>query len=121
AGGMSVSGDDMGRFMLAHLGNGGIGDARILRAESAKAMQQRLVSFSPKIDGMLHGFIERSVNGETSFGHGGATLWLHSAAVVSTARNLGVFVAFNTDTGQRAAAQFVDAFADHVFPVALAK
>lgn len=121
AGGMSVSGDDMGRFMLTHLGNGAIGDARILRAESAKAMQQRLVSFSPKIDGMLHGFIERNVNGETSFGHGGATIWFHSATVMVPARNLGVFVAFNTDTGQRAAAQFVEAFADHVFPVALAK
>jgi len=121
AGAMSVSGHDMGRFMLAHLGNGAIGDARILRAESAKAMQQRLVSFSPKIDGMLHGFIERSVNGETSFGHTGATIWFHSATLMVPARSLGVFVAFNTDTGQRAAAQFVEAFADHVLPVALAK
>ena len=121
AGGMSVSGDDMGRFMLAHLGHGAIGDARILRAESAKAMQQRLVSFSPKIAGMLHGFIERNANGEASFGHTGATIWFHSATVMVPARNLGVFVAFNTDTGQRAAAQFVEAFADHVFPVVSAK
>jgi CubicO group peptidase (beta-lactamase class C family) len=121
AAGMSVSGHDMGRFMLAHLGNGAIGDARILRAESAKAMQQRLVSFSPKIDGMLHGFIERNVNGETAFGHTGATIWFHSATLMVPARNLGVFVAYNTDTGQRAAAQFVEAFADHLVPVALAK
>jgi CubicO group peptidase (beta-lactamase class C family) len=86
AGGMSVSGHDMGRFMLAHLGHGAIDDARILRAESAKAMQQRPVSFSPKIDGMLHGIIERNVNGETSVS--GATIWFHKRNRHGACRNL---------------------------------
>jgi CubicO group peptidase (beta-lactamase class C family) len=121
AGAMSVSGEDMGRFMLANLGDGAFGDSRVLRAESAVAMRQPLVSFSPKVNGMLHGFVEVSQNGETAFGHTGATIWFHSATLMLPARKVGVFVAFNTDTGQQAVGQFAEAFFDHYFPVPLAK
>ena len=69
AGGMSVSGEDIGRFMLAHLNDGALGDGRILRAETARTMRGKLTSFSPKINGMLHGFMESNWNGVTVYGH----------------------------------------------------
>ncbi|HEY6360400.1 MAG TPA: serine hydrolase domain-containing protein [Vicinamibacterales bacterium] len=121
AGAMSVSGDDMGRFMLAHLHDGALGDARILRAETARTMRQRLGSSSPAINGMLHGFIESGRNGEAAYGHGGATIWFHSLTTMLPARRLGVFVAYNTDSAQAAVPQFAEAFFDHYFPAPIAK
>ena len=119
AGAMSVSGEDMGRFMMAHLNAGEIEGARILQTATAVAMRNRLTSFSPAINGMLHGFMELNMNGETIYGHGGDTLWFHSLTAMFPARNLGVFVAFNTSTGGRAVQEFFQTFADHYFPLPL--
>jgi CubicO group peptidase (beta-lactamase class C family) len=120
-GAMSVSGEDMGRFMMAHLNDGALGDARILRPETARAMRERLISFSPRINGMLHGFMEMNWNGETIVGHEGDTLWFHSLTAMVPARHLGVFVAYNTDSGQQARDEFSAAFFDNYFPRPLAK
>jgi CubicO group peptidase (beta-lactamase class C family) len=121
AGAMSVSGEDMGRFMLAHLNDGALGDGRILRAETARAMRGKLTSFSPKINGMLHGFMESNWNGVTAYGHGGDTIWFHSQTTMVPARNFGVFVAFNTDSGASARDEFMQAFFDRHFPTPLPK
>ena len=121
AGAMSVSGSDMGRFMMAHLNDGALGSARILQADTAHAMRERLPSFSPKLSGMFHGFMEGNVNGETLFGHGGDTIWFHSLTAMFLTRRLGVFVAYNTDSGQRAVQEFLASFVEHSFPSPLAK
>jgi CubicO group peptidase (beta-lactamase class C family) len=120
AGAMSVSGEDMGRFMMAHLNGGVLDGARILQTGTAVAMRGKLTSFSPAINGMLHGFMEMNWNGETIYGHGGDTLWFHSLTAMFPARNLGVFVAYNTNTGGRAVQEFFQAFVDHYFPSLLA-
>ena len=120
-GAMSISGGDMGRFMMAHLNDGALGDARILRPETARAMREKLVSFSPRINGMLHGFMEMGWNGETILGHGGDTRWFHSLTAMLPARNMGVFVAYNTNSGSDARNEFSTTFFDHYFPRPLAK
>jgi CubicO group peptidase (beta-lactamase class C family) len=121
AGSMSVSGVDMGRFMIAHLNAGTLDGAQILAPETAVAMRGKLTSFSPAINGMLHGFMELNWNGETIYGHGGDTLWFHSLTAMFPVRNLGVFVAYNTSTGGRAVQEFFRVFVDHYFPATLAK
>jgi CubicO group peptidase (beta-lactamase class C family) len=121
AGGLSVSGEDMGRFMLAHLNDGALGDGRILRAETARAMRGKLTSFSPKINGMLHGFMESNRSGVAAYGHGGDTIWFHSQTTMVPAHNLGVFVAFNTDSGAQARGPFMQAFFDRYFPTPFPK
>jgi CubicO group peptidase (beta-lactamase class C family) len=121
AGAMSVSGEDMGRFMMAHLNGGVLDGARILESSTALAMRGKLTSFSPAINGMLHGFMELNWNGETIYGHGGDTLWFHSLTAMFPARNLGVFVAYNTSTGGRAVQELFQAFVDHYFPSPLTK
>jgi hypothetical protein len=121
AGALSVSGEDMGRFMLAHLNDGALGDGRILGAETARAMRGKLTSFSPKINGMLHGFMESNWNGETAYGHGGDTIWFHSQTIMMPVRQLGVFFAVNTDSGATAREQFVQAFFDRYFPIPFPK
>lgn len=120
-GAMSISGEDMGRFMMAHLNDGALGAVRILGPETARAMREKLTSFSPRINGMLHGFIEMNWNGETVLGHGGATIWFHSLTAMLPARHLGVFVAYNTNSGATAQNQFFGAFFDHYFPRPLAR
>lgn len=120
-GGMSIAGEDMGRFMTAHLNDGALGDARILRPETAREMRQKLVSFSPKINGMLHGFMELNWNGEKVYGHGGDTLWFHSLTAMIPERHMGVFVAYNTDSGADARGEFSPVFFDRYFPSPLPK
>ena len=112
-GGMSVSGEDMGRFMMAHLNEGALGSARILRPETASEMRVKLISFSPKINGMLHGFMELNWNGEKVYGHGGDTIWFHSLTAMIPERHMGVFVAYNTDSGAEARSDFLPLFFDH--------
>jgi CubicO group peptidase (beta-lactamase class C family) len=120
-GGMSVSGEDMGRFMMAHLNDGALGATRILRADTAREMRVKLTSFSPKINGMLHGFMELNWNGEKVYGHGGDTLWFHSLTAMIPERRMGVFVAYNTDSGATARSEFPPVFFDHYFPSPIPK
>ncbi len=63
-GGMSVSGTDMARFMLAHLNEGALGEVRILRPETARLMRTHLSSPYGMAAGMLHGFFPMDWNGE---------------------------------------------------------
>ena len=120
-GGMSISGADMGKFMMAHLGDGALGEVRILRPETARLMRTRLSSPYSMTTGMLHGFFPMDWNGEKIYGHGGDTVWFHSLTAMVPERNLGVFVAYNTDSGARARGEFPTAFFDHYFPRPLAK
>jgi CubicO group peptidase (beta-lactamase class C family) len=115
-GGMSVSGADMARFMIAHLGDGAIGEERILRPETARQMRGRPPSSYPPAAAMLHGFLPLDWNGETVYGHGGDTIWFHSLTAMLPQRGLGVFAAYNTDSGAGARNEFLPAFLDHYFP-----
>jgi CubicO group peptidase (beta-lactamase class C family) len=120
-GGMSVSGADMGRFMIAHLRDGSLGEARILRPETARTMRTRLSSPYSLNAGMLHGFFPMDWNGQKVFGHGGDTVWFHSQTAMMPEQDLGVFVAYNTDSGSRARSEFLPAFLDHYYPKPLPK
>ncbi len=120
-GAMSVSGADMARFMMAHLNDGMVGDTRILRPETARLMRTRLASPYAMTAGMLHGFFPMDWNGEKIYGHGGDTVWFHSLTAMMPGRNLGVFAAFNTESGAKARDEFAPAFIDHYFPTPLPK
>ncbi len=120
-GGMSVSGTDMGRFMTAHLHDGAMGDSRILRPETARAMRDRLVSPYAMAAGMLHGFFPMDWNGQKVFGHGGDTVWFHSLTAMLPEQDLGIFIAYNTDSGSRARSEFLPAFLDHYYPKPIPK
>lgn len=51
AGSVSASATDMAKFMLAHLGNGQLGDQRILADSTARLMHSRLFGHDPRIPG----------------------------------------------------------------------
>ncbi|MFL5534259.1 MAG: serine hydrolase domain-containing protein, partial [Gemmatimonadales bacterium] len=58
AGALSASGADMARFMIAHLQNGRVGQASILRPESARLMHTTALTLMPAVNRMVLGFYE---------------------------------------------------------------
>ncbi|MDQ6829144.1 MAG: beta-lactamase family protein, partial [Gemmatimonadota bacterium] len=121
AGAVSSSGIDMAIFMLAHLGNGAIGDKRILGDSIARLMHTRSFTHDPRINGWDLGFYEQSSHGLTMLGHGGDTQWFHSDLSLIPSERLGVFVSFNTNTGAVVSfGPFMKEFLNHYFPTPIA-
>ena len=119
AGSVSSTASDMARFMLAHLGHGAFGDARILREETSRRMQETLFRHDPRLNGFAHGFYEMSSHGERIIGHGGDTIWFHSQMALFPERGLGVFVSYNSARGaELSIAPFLRAFLDRYFKAA---
>jgi CubicO group peptidase (beta-lactamase class C family) len=96
AGALSTSGEDMGRFMLAHLQDGRLGDARILSPETARLMHARAYGFRDELNGMALGFYEESRNGHRIIGHGGDTILFHSDLHLVPDAGFGFFVSYNS-------------------------
>ena len=121
AGSMSASATDMAKFMLAHLGNGALGDARILADSTARRMYSRLQGHDDRLPGFAHGFYEQSSHGLRIYGHGGDTQWFHSDLALIPSENVGLFISTNTNTGGSISFRaVVDAFLDHYYPEDLA-
>lgn len=117
AGSVSASAVAMSRFMLAHLGNGALGDVRILADSTARQMHSKLFSHDPRIQGFLYGFYDQSSHGLRIFGHGGDTQYMHSDLMLMPDEQLGLFISTNSDQGARIAFKpFGDAFLDHYYP-----
>jgi len=95
AGSLSSTAADMARFMMAHLQEGQLGDARILRPETARLMHSRLFALDEAANGMCYGFYEESRNGQRIIGHGGDTVYFHSDLHLIPDASVGFFVSHN--------------------------
>ncbi|HJQ69015.1 MAG TPA: serine hydrolase domain-containing protein [Blastocatellia bacterium] len=96
AGSLSSSASDMARFMIAHLGEGKFGEARILRPETARLMHSRLFALDDAANAMAYGFYEESRNGHRIIGHGGDTMWFHSDLHLILDAGVGFFISYNS-------------------------
>ncbi len=96
AGSLSSTGADMARFMMAHLQDGQLGDARILRPETARLMHSRLFALDAAANGMCYGFYEESRNGHRIIGHAGDTFYFHSDLHLIPDAGVGFFVSHNS-------------------------
>jgi Beta-lactamase class C and other penicillin binding proteins len=96
AGSLSSTATDMARFMLAHLQNGKIDNAQILRPETAQLMHSRLFALDDAANAMAYGFYEESRNGHRIIGHGGDTLYFHSDLHLIPDAGVGFFVSHNS-------------------------
>ncbi len=116
SGGMSATAADMARFMLAHLNKGELDGERILEAETAREMHTLLASNAEGVDGMVHGFIERSLPGDfDAFGHGGALFHFFSEMILIPDLELGVFISTNTRGGRSMTRALPNLLVDHFF------
>jgi CubicO group peptidase (beta-lactamase class C family) len=122
AGALAATGDDMAKFMIAHLQNGTYNGQQILNPQTAILMHSRASTPFPTGNGMAHGFYETNINGLHVIAHGGDTVAFHSDLHLFLDKNVGIFVSFNS-AGKQGAAQplrdtlFTD-FADRYFPEA---
>ncbi len=96
AGALSISGDDIAHFMIAHLHSGRDGDAQVLRPETVREMHSRQYSDTPDLNGMAIGFFEESRNGRHIIGHGGDTVYFHSHLHLMLDADIGFFIAANS-------------------------
>ncbi len=116
AGALSASAEDMARFIIAHVTEGGRGSSRILAPETVAQMHSRLFAHDDRVAGMAHGFYEIRRNGVRFVGHGGDTIAFHSELLIHPETGFGFFVSFNTPEGARARTGVVDAVLDYFYP-----
>ncbi len=96
AGSLSSSGDDMGKFMMAHLADGSYGGAQILKPETAQLMHKEAFVPTPPLPGMALGFYHEDRNGQTIIAHAGDTGVFHSDLHLILNQHVGLFVSFNS-------------------------
>ena len=118
AGSLSSSATDMAQFMLAHLQDGRLGDAQILKPETVRLMHSRLFALDDAANAMCYGFYEESRNGQRIIGHGGDTIYFHSDLHLVLDQKLGFFVSYNSlgkgDSSGRT--NLWEAFLDRYYP-----
>jgi len=90
-----TTGDDMARFMLAHLQKGRFDDTRILSEQTAELMHSRQFTHNPRLPGHAIGFSEDIINGRRLIGHGGSWRGFASRLVLDPEAGLGFFVSYN--------------------------
>jgi len=96
AGGLSASGDDMGRFMIAHLQDGRLGDARILKPETARLMHDTRTSLMAPLEGIELGFYDQDINGHRVIAHDGDLRFFHSGLSLFIEDGVGLYVSLNS-------------------------
>ena len=119
AGCLSASALDMTKFMLAHLNDGQLGEARILKTETAKKMREPLFRHDDRVSAMCYGFFEEKHHGLRLIGHGGDTIYFHSLMQLIPEKNVGLFISFNTNTSAGVREQIQEAFLARYFPMML--
>ena len=114
AGAMSLSAEDMSRWMLFHLNNGALDDVRLMRPETHRAMWTR--GFTDNADGadLAHGFFNKTYKGVETFSHGGATASFFTYMSLAPALNLGVYVSQNATTDRMLVTDLPALIIDHL-------
>jgi len=116
AGSLAASGDDMGRFMIAHLANGG----PLLKPATAQLMHATANDPIPGAQKMSLGFYQSNINGHSVVSHGGDTVAFHSDLHLFLNDGVGLYVSFNSDGREGAAhalrGALLEEFADRYFP-----
>ncbi len=120
AGSLSATGADMGRFMLAFLQQGQLGDARILKPETVKQMHGQLTKPMPDLLGIGLGFYQHDINGHRVVGHGGDTILFHTDLLLFVDDGIGLYVSVNSPgkdgQGKWLRDRVLESFADRYLP-----
>jgi len=116
AGGMAASGADLGRFMIAHLDNGG----PLLKPETAHLMHDSITRMIPPLNGMALGFYEQNINGRRVISHAGDSLEFHSQMWLFLGERVGIYMSMNAAGSNKVSgairSQLFEGFADRYFP-----
>lgn len=116
-GGMLSTGADMSKFMIAHLNSGKLGDAAILKKESATVMHKPQLAVHEKLPNMAYGFEyanQQQYNGRYMIEKAGDMAGYHSNMWLIPDEKVGFFVTVNKDVEFRK--ELLEAFMDHYYP-----
>lgn len=120
AGSLSATGADMGRFMLAFLQQGQLGDALILKPETVKQMHGQLTKPMPDLLGIGLGFYQHDINGHRVVGHGGDTILFHTDLLLFVDDGIGLYISVNSPgkdgQGKWLRDRVLESFADRYLP-----
>jgi len=121
AGSLSSTATDMAQFMMAHLQDGQLNGARILKPDTARLMHSRLFGLDDAANAMCYGFYEETRNGHRIIGHGGDTVFFHSDLHLVLDQNVGFFVSYNSagnssGLGDSPRGNLWEAFLDRYYP-----
>lgn len=114
--GMVSTASDMGRFMLAQLGEGALGKNRILPPSYANSMLRRHFSPHPLIDGTGLAYCEKNTRGFRTLQQTGNIAGYSSFLILSPEKKFGIFFAANVE-GLDFKDNLTDALARRFFPV----
>lgn len=92
AGSLAATADDMARFMIAHLQEGG----SILSPETTRQMHTTLDAKLPPLNAMALGFYQQDRFGLAGIGHGGDTSFFHSNLSLFPDKGAGIFISMNS-------------------------
>ncbi len=96
---MATTVADLARFAIFQLGDGAVGEARLLRQSTLREMQ-RIHWLEPGWQaGWGLGFRIMRQGGKTTIGHGGAVLGYRTLLAIRPEDNVGVIVLTNADDG----------------------
>jgi CubicO group peptidase (beta-lactamase class C family) len=116
AGALAASGADMGKFMIAHLANGG----PLLNPTTAQLMHAPANHFYKALPPMALGFYHEDRNGLNIVGHGGDTIFFHSDLHLFLDKNVGLYISMNSigkgAAGHALREQLFEDFTDRYFP-----
>src|SRR5215203_5401065 len=104
---------DMAKFMLAHLGNGQYGDARIMEESTALEMHRQQFTHDPRLSGVTYGFITSRENDQEIIWHNGESARFSTMVALLPEERAGLFVSYNTPFEPR---ETLSAFLDHYYP-----
>lgn len=101
---------DMAHFMIAHLGNGLFTGKKILQTDTAIQMHAHQYPGDVRLIGYSLGFFEGIRNGYTTLEFGGRLPCFSSKISLLPEKNIGVFVAVNTDSDKsgRVCNEYID-------------
>ncbi|MFP3943038.1 MAG: serine hydrolase domain-containing protein [Alphaproteobacteria bacterium] len=116
AGALSATGEDMARFMIAHLQEGGA----LLSPQTARQMHETADPHIPPLNSMRLGFYQANRNGQRVIAHGGDTQYFHSNLNLFLDQDIGLFVSMNSAGNNGATSRvrgfLFEAFTDRYFP-----
>ncbi|MFZ0789540.1 MAG: serine hydrolase domain-containing protein, partial [Chromatiaceae bacterium] len=118
AGALSSTAADMARFMIAHLQKDRLGGVRILREETAEAMQRRQFANHPAVSGLTYGFQELNLTGQHVLVQPGDMLYFTAALFLLPEQNLALFVAYNRGRASEAPTELLRALLARLDPLA---
>ena len=116
ASGLAISGEDMARFMIAHLQFGRVGNTQLLEQATVQLMQGYQRAAISGLPGMALGLAHMDRDGQTVLGHDGDFNGYHSQLALFPERHTGIFIATAGGYSEGLLRSLAERFSDRYFP-----